>query len=264
MSIQSQINRIKGNVAAAYAAAQGKGATIPSQQNSANLAAAISSITGGAGIVTFSGVWTGDSNSSIVFDNIPENSTPYNEIRSALTAGNTPQLRITNNAGDWEAYFYLARDGGNQEGFEFTAYEVPTSQHYPLSRFGAVFVNASGAIYYYEEHKETITFSAQYNYTTKVLSGLPSDIYDKIYSAYETKRNIVMEINFSGGGKNILPLTTYSAAGTERYFSFSAPVGSIEMNGSAVDTATIAIGMCTICGGSTPSANYYEHSIYEV
>ena len=44
MSIQSQINRIKANVAAAYTAAQSKGATMPSSQNSANLAAAINSI----------------------------------------------------------------------------------------------------------------------------------------------------------------------------------------------------------------------------
>lgn len=44
MSVQSQINRIKANVAAAYTAAQSKGSTMPSQQNSANLAAAINSI----------------------------------------------------------------------------------------------------------------------------------------------------------------------------------------------------------------------------
>ncbi len=44
MSIQSQINRIKANVAAAYTAAQSKGATMPSSQNSANLAATINSI----------------------------------------------------------------------------------------------------------------------------------------------------------------------------------------------------------------------------
>ena len=44
MSVQSQINRIKANVAAAYTAAQSKGATMPPQQNSANLAAAINSI----------------------------------------------------------------------------------------------------------------------------------------------------------------------------------------------------------------------------
>ena len=44
MSIQSQINRIKSNISSAYTAAQSKGATMPSQQNSANLAAAINSI----------------------------------------------------------------------------------------------------------------------------------------------------------------------------------------------------------------------------
>lgn len=44
MSIQSQINRIKANVASAYTAAQSKGATMPSSQNSANLAETINSI----------------------------------------------------------------------------------------------------------------------------------------------------------------------------------------------------------------------------
>lgn len=263
MSIQSQINRIKANVAAAYTAAQSKGATMPSSQNSANLAATISSITAGTGIVTFKGTWN-ESNNSITFDNIPSSSTPYSEIRAALNAGNTPQLCVTNTAGDWEAYFHLARDGGDQEGFEFTAYEVPTSQLHPLSRFGAVFVDASGAIYYYEEHKETITFSAQYNYTSKVLSGLPSDIYDKIYSAYQTGRNIVMEINLPNGSKNMLPFTTYYSASDSPYFSFSAPVGNVEMNGETVDTVSISIAMCTIYGGTTPQANYYEHPIFDL
>lgn len=44
MSIQSQINRIKSNISSAYTAAQSKGATMPSSQNSANLAATINSI----------------------------------------------------------------------------------------------------------------------------------------------------------------------------------------------------------------------------
>lgn len=263
MSIQSQINRIKSNLAAAYTAAQSKGASMPSSQNSANLAATISSITAGTGIVTFKGTWN-ESNNSITFDNIPSSSTPYSEIRAALNAGNTPQLCVTNTAGDWEAYFHLARDGGDYEGFEFTAYEVPGTQSNPLSRFGTVFVTAGDARYYYEEHKETIIFSAKYNYTTEVFSGLPSDIYDKIYSAYQNGRNIVMEINFPNGSKNVLPLTTYCAAGDGSYFSFSASIGSVEMNGSVVDTAGMSIAMCTIYGGSTPSANYYERSIFDV
>lgn len=47
MSITSEINRIKGNIADAYTAAGGKGATLPVTQDSANLASCISSITGG-------------------------------------------------------------------------------------------------------------------------------------------------------------------------------------------------------------------------
>lgn len=47
MSITSEINRIKGNIADAYTAADGKGATLPVTQDSANLASCISSITTG-------------------------------------------------------------------------------------------------------------------------------------------------------------------------------------------------------------------------
>ena len=46
MSIENQITRINTNIAAAYTAANGKGATMPQAQNSANLAATINSISG--------------------------------------------------------------------------------------------------------------------------------------------------------------------------------------------------------------------------
>lgn len=44
MSIQSEINRLKGAVAAAYTAAAAKGATMPASQNADNLRACVSSI----------------------------------------------------------------------------------------------------------------------------------------------------------------------------------------------------------------------------
>ena len=44
MSIASEITRIQGNISDAYTAANGKGATMPATQNSANLATTISSI----------------------------------------------------------------------------------------------------------------------------------------------------------------------------------------------------------------------------
>lgn len=47
MSIETQIDRIESNVAAAYTAAAAKGATMPTEQNSDNLAATVESITGG-------------------------------------------------------------------------------------------------------------------------------------------------------------------------------------------------------------------------
>ena len=52
MSIASEITRINGNIAAAYTALDGKGATLPATQNSANLADTIDTIqTGGVQVV---------------------------------------------------------------------------------------------------------------------------------------------------------------------------------------------------------------------
>ncbi len=48
MTIASEITRINTNIANAYTAAEAKGATIPSTQNSANLATCINSISGGS------------------------------------------------------------------------------------------------------------------------------------------------------------------------------------------------------------------------
>lgn len=49
MSISSEITRITGNIADAYTAVSGKGGTLPSARNSANLPAAIESIPSGGG-----------------------------------------------------------------------------------------------------------------------------------------------------------------------------------------------------------------------
>lgn len=50
MSITSEIQRIQTNIANAYTQAEGKGATLPEQQNSANLASTISSISSSEGL----------------------------------------------------------------------------------------------------------------------------------------------------------------------------------------------------------------------
>lgn len=47
MSIQTQINRITANIADAYRALEVLGATLPSEQNSDNLAATIASLASG-------------------------------------------------------------------------------------------------------------------------------------------------------------------------------------------------------------------------
>jgi hypothetical protein len=50
MSVASEINRIKSNIADAYTEAEAKGATMPVTENSDNLADTIASISGGGGI----------------------------------------------------------------------------------------------------------------------------------------------------------------------------------------------------------------------
>ena len=49
MSVQSEITRINSNIASAYTAVSGKGGTLPTSQNSANLPDAIESIPSGLG-----------------------------------------------------------------------------------------------------------------------------------------------------------------------------------------------------------------------
>lgn len=51
MSVASEITRINNNIASAYTAVSNKGGTLPQTQNSANLATAINSISGGGGSI---------------------------------------------------------------------------------------------------------------------------------------------------------------------------------------------------------------------
>ena len=68
-------------------------------------------------IVTFHGRWN-ETDNSIVFSST---STPYNDIQALLAAGKTPKLSIQNDYGDWEAKFYLSRDGDGE--YQFFSYE---------------------------------------------------------------------------------------------------------------------------------------------
>ena len=58
MSIQSEINRLKNNVAATYAAMEEQGATMPAQKNSDNMAATARTISSGSGGTTVQADWS--------------------------------------------------------------------------------------------------------------------------------------------------------------------------------------------------------------
>ena len=51
LSITSEIERIKTNIANAYTELENKGATIPTEKNSNNLASTITTVTGGGGSI---------------------------------------------------------------------------------------------------------------------------------------------------------------------------------------------------------------------
>ena len=77
MSVATQIERIKTNIANAYTSAQAKGATIPQTQNSENLAACVQSIATGSGGSTQFGltaeqmVGTADTDGNLTYPTLP-------------------------------------------------------------------------------------------------------------------------------------------------------------------------------------------------
>ena len=80
MSIASEINRIKSNIADAYDEAEAKGATMPATENSANLADTIAAISGGGGIPIDESSLTplvfGIDNDGFYFSDTPADETP--------------------------------------------------------------------------------------------------------------------------------------------------------------------------------------------
>lgn len=107
---------------------------------------------------------------------------------------------------------------------------------------------------------DTVTFSAQYSYDTHLFSGLPSDVYTQVKTAHEAGKNVLIIVN-AGKGVHFMPLTGTNP--TSGYFTFSAPVGYIEMmsDGFHVETASIAIAICSIYSTGN---HYYEYPIYDL
>jgi hypothetical protein len=68
MSIQSEINRLKQNVSAAFTAIGNKGGTVPNSKVSGNLASAINSIPEGVAVQRKTGTFTTDSNGIATVD----------------------------------------------------------------------------------------------------------------------------------------------------------------------------------------------------
>lgn len=66
MSTQTEIERIKGNIAATYSALEQKGATMPATQNSANLAATAQSVEVGASVPNTTAILKGNGTGGIV------------------------------------------------------------------------------------------------------------------------------------------------------------------------------------------------------
>lgn len=84
MSVNSEINRITSNIAAAYSKVSSKGGILPATQNSANLANAIDSITGGG--ATIISTDNGDGTQNIA---ITDNGTAVSLVPKTITQNGT-------------------------------------------------------------------------------------------------------------------------------------------------------------------------------
>ncbi len=115
MSIQSEINRIKSGVAAAYAAVAEKGGTLPGKQNSANLAAAVQSIPTSNIPSGFIGMWSGAANA------IPSGWALCNGTNG------TPDLRNRFVVGAGSSYSVGAKGGSDT--VTLTAAQMPSHVH---------------------------------------------------------------------------------------------------------------------------------------
>lgn len=115
MSIQSEINRIKSGVSAAYSAVQDKGGTLPDVQNSANLAAAVQSIPTSIIPPGFIAMWFG-----------PDSTIPPGWVLCNGQNG-TPDLRDRFIVGAGNKY--IAGDTGGSETVTLTKNQIPKHNH---------------------------------------------------------------------------------------------------------------------------------------
>lgn len=151
MSVQGEIDRIKGNVAASYAAVSAKGGVLPETQNSENLSEAIESIPtsgGGSSMEVYDdqerviGTWFGE----------PLYRRSY-EITGTTNSGgdkfttfvDDPQKKLVN------AYGYAE--------FEQGRYAIPFSS----SKLGISVYNAKAGLIQFVTHWDSIS-----NYTAKL------------------------------------------------------------------------------------------------
>ncbi|MBQ1898879.1 MAG: hypothetical protein II163_06885, partial [Ruminococcus sp.] len=90
MSIRSEITRINNNIAAAYSAAESKGATMPATENSANLAQTVASIPEAVQPtlitkqITENGTYTAADDNADGFDEVTVDIQPYYNSRGTM------------------------------------------------------------------------------------------------------------------------------------------------------------------------------------
>jgi hypothetical protein len=120
MSISSEINRIKTNIANAYAKAEEKGATIPELKNSANLASCVETITSGGGTGSSAGLCPNQIVDGKVIPVSGDMSSLFNGVttiggygltsafnqNTGITSISAPQLTRIEDYGMYETFYY--------------------------------------------------------------------------------------------------------------------------------------------------------------
>ena len=213
MSIASEITRINNNIANAYTSLNAKGATMPQDQNSANLADTIDSITtgGGGGGSTFP--YTNDLNTvkGIIEETFFENNDYSDSKLQSLgfTTMNSGTIYQTYNIGmvyDETAPLIVLRDTNNS----LRAYKIPSS---------ATFTSL-------DTNKFQITFGSDERWVCLVFK---SSTYAQLSNAitYYSKRT-----NSSGSTYDKLakPVAVYHSYTPQNSTTLSNTIGSTALN----------------------------------
>lgn len=251
MSIASEITRIKNNIEDAYTECENKGATLPQEQNSDNLATTIASISSGGGDLSeyfkteFSGNMTSSGNGicATLIKKIPDITIKSASAADSLFQGwnnkilivphITTQYPITRMAGSFSNVKAGTSSGNNQVSLDLTNI-FDTSN---VTSFQGCFQNSSfNKIIGLDKLKtnNATNFSQMfYNTSLEYLEG------DLDFSGFDTSKATDMSSMFSNILIKKIDLSTFNTSNVTNIKNMFYNANISELNVSSFDTSNV-------------------------